>query len=112
MHRKIDTVPVANQTLYHEGDVLPKGNPLKTCEFWKNGVILFVEDTRNPTTERDWSIVVCGDFDESPITVSVPFPFLSPSLTTVDVLKKSIENKIKVPTNEQTLLRREDSPRG
>ena len=100
VHQEKDTLPVANQTLYHEGgDVLPKGKPLKTCEFWNNRVILFVEDADNPTTERDWSIVVCGDFDESRITVSVSFP----SSTPVDLLKKSIENKIKVPINEQTL---------
>ena len=105
VHKKQNTLPVANQTLYHQREVLPEGKPLKPCEFWGNGVILFVEDTRNPITERDWSIVVCGDFDESPITVSVPFP----SLTTVDVLKKSIENKIKVPTNEQTLYYEENN---
>ena len=99
VHQKQNTLQVDNQTLYHEGDVLPEGKPLKTCEFWDNGVILFVEDTRNPIPRRDWSIVVCGDFDDSPITVSVPFP----SLTTAEVLKKSIENKTKVLTNEQTL---------
>ena len=99
VQQKPRTLAIADQTLYHQREVLPERKPLRMCKFWENGVFLFMEDKCNPTTERDWSIVVCGDFDESPITVSVPFP----SLTTAEVLKKSIENKTKVLTNEQTL---------
>ena len=100
VHQEKDTLPVANQTLYHEGDVLPKGKPLRTCEFWGNEVMLFVEDADNPTTERDWSIVVCGDFDKSPITVPVPFP----SYLTDLGLKKLVHQKQNtLPVANQTL---------
>lgn len=99
VQQKPRTLAIAHQTLYHQREVLPERKPLRMCKFWENGVFLFMEDKRNPTTERDWSIVVCGDFDDSPITVSVPFP----SPTTFEVLKKSIENEIKVSPNEQTL---------
>ena len=106
VHREKDTLPVANQTLYHEGgDVLPKGKPLKTCEFWGNGVMLFVEDTRKPTTERDWSIVVCGDFDESPITVLVPYPSY---LTDLGLKKLVHQKKHTLPVANQTLYHEGD----
>ena len=87
VHKRLNTVPVDDLILYHEGDVLPEGKPVRTCKSWINRVTVVVKDTHIELTESDWSIVVCGDFDKSHITVSVPFPFLQ----TVDDLKKSIE---------------------
>lgn len=103
VHQQKDTLPVADLILFHEDKVLPKGKPLKTCKSWIDGVTVVVKDTHiEITTERDWSIVVCGDFDDSPITVPVPFP----SLTTVALLKKYMNSKIGVPINYQTLYYR------
>ena len=100
MHREQNALKVANKDLCHQGDVLPEGKLLKTCEFWIHWVALVVKDADiELTTETDWSIVVCGDFDESPVIISVLLPFLS----TVATLKKSIKNETEVPINEQTL---------
>ena len=62
-------IAIDKQRLYHEGE------PLQKTQTLLEGDILFVEDTRNPTKERNWAVDVYGNFNGSLAKVAVPVPY-------------------------------------